>query len=150
MEELKKYLTRLGACRLAGEADSIESALSLMFTPQGREFCIMTGFPTLEFLRRHKEELAALPGVYLDCGCISIQSITPSTPHLLIAGSATVSVNISQPSLLHKIIVAHSASLRLSAGGHAVATVGIVGDAALEVTDDGTAKVTIERLRHEQ
>lgn len=145
MEELKKYLNGLGACDLKGEVDSLESAVRMMFTPQGREFCIKTGFPTLEFLRKHKEELNAIPGVFIDCGNITLNSLDGNYPNLLFAGETRAFLRLSKPTTLHKIIVAHNAKFRLRAQAFAVATITKIGDAETEIFNDGTAKVIIEK-----
>lgn len=143
MEELRRYLNGLGACNLKGEVDSLESAIRMMFTPQGREFCIKTGFPTLEFLRKHKKELNVIPGVFIDCG--TLISIDSKHPNLLIAGDISASLGIYKPNTLHKIIVAHNAKLDLHVGDFAVATITRIGDAEIKVYNDSTAKVTIEK-----
>lgn len=148
MEELKRYLNGLGACNLKEEVDSLESALRMMFTPQGREFCIKTGFPTIEFLRARKAELNAMPGVYIDSGNITVQPLGPNTPNQLISGDSQAVLHISQPTILHHVIVAHNASLALHAGEYAVVTVTVVGECEVNVINDGTAKVTIERRHH--
>lgn len=148
MEELKRYLNGLGACNLKEEVDSLESALRMMFTPQGREFCVNTGFPTIEFLREHKEELKAMPGVYIDCGNITIQSPDSNTPNQFISGNSQAILRISKPTILHHVIVAHNASLTLHAGEYAVVTVTVIWECDVNVINDGTAKVTIERRSH--
>lgn len=145
MDELNKYLNRLGACSLKREVDSLESAIRMMFTPQGREFCIKTGFPTLNFLRKHKEELNTIPGVFIDCGNITLFSQASHFPNLLISGETRATPHISNPTTLHKIIVAHNAKLDLQAEGYAVVTIAKIGDAEIKVSNDGTAKVIIEK-----
>lgn len=145
MEELKKYLNRYGACDLKDEVDSLESAVSMMFTPQGREFCVKTGFPTLEILREHKDELNAIPGVFIDCGDITLHSLDSQSPNLFLTGSTIASIRISKPTHLYKIIVAYNAKLTLHAEDYAVVTVTKIGEAEIEIINDGTAKVTIEK-----
>ncbi len=145
MDELKKYLNRLGACDLKGEVDSLESAVRMMFTPQGREFCIKTGFPTLDFLRKHKEWLDAIPGVFIDSGNITLNSLDNYYPNLLFAGETRAFLRLSKPTTLYKIIVAHNAKLRLRAQAFAVATIAKIGESETEIFNDGTAKVTIEK-----
>lgn len=145
MEELRRYLNGLGACDLKGDIDSLESAIRMMFTPQGREFCIKTGFPTLDFLRKHKEELNAIPGVFIDEGRIDQSSIPANVTNILISGDTKAYLYVSKPIHLHKIIVAHKANLDLLAEDFAVATIAEIGDVKTEISNDGTAKVTIER-----
>lgn len=145
MEELKRYLNGLGACNLKEEVDSLESALRMMFTPQGREFCIKTGFPTLEFLRKHKEELNAIPGIFIDEGRIGPSSIPANVTNILISGDTKAYLYVSKPIHLHKIIVAHNAKLDLLAEDFAVATITEIGEVQTEISNDGTAKIMIER-----
>lgn len=145
MEELKKYLNGLGACSLKGEVDSLESAVRMMFTPQGREFCIKTGFPTLDFLRKHKEELNAIPGVFIDEGRIGPSCIPDNVTNILISGDTKAYLYASKPTHLHKIIVAHNANLDLLAEDFAVVTITEIGDVQTEISNDGTAKITIEK-----
>lgn len=145
MNELKKYLNGLGACNLKDEVDSLESAVRMMFTPQGREFCIKTGFPTLDFLREHKHELNAMNGVFADRGSITLPTLDPQCSNLLISGATKAIIHVSKPITLTRIIVAHNAHLTLYAEDYAVVTVTKLGDAEFEIVNDGTAKVTIER-----
>lgn len=144
MEELKKYLNGLGACDLRNEVDSLEAAVSMMFTPQGREFCMKTGFPTLDFLRKHREALNAIPGVFIDCGDIPVNSLDSTIPNLLIIGDSRANLNVSKPTILYHVIAAHNASLTLYAKDYAVVTITRVGDAKIEVVNDGTANVNTE------
>ncbi len=133
MEELKRYLNGLGACDLKDNVDSLESAIRMMFTPQGREFCVKTGFPTLEFLRKHKEELNAIPGVFIDDGRITPSFIPDNVTNILISGDTKAYLCVS------------NAKLCLSAEVFAVATITEIGEVHTEIANDGTAKVIIER-----
>lgn len=145
MEELRRYLNGLGACNLKDDVDSLESAVRMMFTPQGREFCIKTGFPTLDFLRRHKDGLNTIPGVFIDEGRIDPSSIPANVTNILISGDTKAYLYVSKPIHLYKIIVAHSAKLDLLAEDFAVATITEIGEVQTEISNDGTAKITIER-----
>lgn len=140
MDELMKYINGLGACSLKGEVDSLESAIRMMFTPQGREFCVKTGFPTLDFLRKHKDELNAIPGVYIDAGLVR----TRDEHEVLVAGDSTVTFYANKPDDLYKVIAIHGATAHIHASGYAVVTGTIIkGD--IMCKNDGTAKVTIEK-----
>lgn len=140
MDELKKYLNGLGACSLKGEVDSLESAIRMMFTPQGREFCIKTGFPTLDFLRKHKEELNAIPGVFIDCGYTYISS----RHNVLAAGDTALTLMADKPTAIYKPIAMHGATVVINASCYAVVLAAEI-KAGIEVFNDGTAKVTIEK-----
>lgn len=145
MKELRRYLNGLGACNLKDDVDSLESAIRMMFTPQGREFCVKAGFPTRELLRKHKDELNAIPGVFIDEGKIGPSFIPDNVKSILISGDTKAFLYVSKPIHLHKIIVAHNAKLDLLAEDFAVATITVIGEAQIEISNDGTAKITIER-----
>lgn len=139
MEELRRYLNGLGACDLKDNVDSLESAIRMMFTPQGREFCIKTGFPTLEFLREHMEELNAIPGVYIDKGYVLTHS-----HNVIAAGNTALTVKADKPDAIYKPIAMHGASITVKTSCYAVVTATEICGNIVEL-NDGTAKVTIEK-----
>lgn len=140
MDELKKCLTRYGACRLADGISSLESAVRMMFTPQGREFCVKTGFPTLEFLRAHKEELNTIRGIYIDAGLVRVHY----NHDVLIAGETAATLYANKPDRLYKMIAMHGATAYIKAKNYAVVTATeIKGDVVIQ--NDSTAKVIIEK-----
>ena len=139
MDELMKYLNGLGACSLKGEVDSLESAIRMMFSPQGREFCIKTGFPTLDFLRKHREELNAIPGVCIDKGYVLTHN-----HDVIAAGNTALTVIADKPDAIYKPIAMHGASITVKTSCYAVVTATeICGN--IVTLNDGTAKVTIEK-----
>lgn len=140
MEELRRYLNGLGACNMKWDIDSLESAILMMFTPQGREFCIQAKFPTLSFLRKHKKELNAISGVFIDKGFVETHE-----HNVIAAGNTTLSVIADKPDAIYKPIAIGLASIVIHASNYAVVTAtDIYGDKITEY-NDGTAKVTIER-----
>lgn len=139
MNELKKYLNGLGACNLKEEVDSLESAVRMMFTPQGREFCIKTGFPTLEFLRKHKEELNDIPYVFIDTDLVRVHD----HHEVLVAGNAAVTFYADKPDAIYKVIAMHGATACVRASNYAVVTATEIS-ADIMCQNDGTARITIE------
>lgn len=139
MDELKKYLNGLGACDLKGEVDSLESAIRMMFTPQGREFCIKTGFPTLDFLRRHKGELISSRAMLIDTIAKTIDE-----HEICAAGDSVVEFHADKPDAIYKAIVMHGAIINIHASGYAVITATEIGG-KINIINDGTAKVIIEK-----
>lgn len=139
MEELKKYLNGLGACSLKGDVDSLESAVRMMFTPQGREFCIKTGFPTLDFLRKHKDKLVSNRTMLID-----MMSKAIDEHEICAAGDSVVTLYADKPDAIYKAIALHGATIIVRASRYAVVTATEIGG-EIYVVNDGTAKVTIER-----
>lgn len=139
MDELKKYLNGLGACDLKSEVDSLESAIRMMFTPQGREFCIKTGFPTLDFLRKHKNELVSNRRMLIDATAKTIDE-----HEICAAGDSVVTFYADKPDAIYKAIAMHGATIIVRASGYAVVTATEIGG-KIYVVNDGTAKVIIEK-----
>lgn len=139
MDELKKYLNGLGACSLKGEVDSLDSAVRMMFTPQGREFCVKTGFPTLDFLRKHKDELVSNRAMLIDMIAKAIDE-----HEICAAGDSAVTLYADKPDAIYKAIAMHGARIIVRASRYAVVTATEVGG-KIFVINDGTAKVTIEK-----
>lgn len=145
IEEIKHRLELLNACNSVDCIADVDDAIDSLFTPQGSEFFRKTGYPSIDTLREGKKHLADMSGVYLDCGDITLSQPPKHTANLLIIGDSMVNLTISQPTILYHIIVAHNASLKLNANRHSVATITVVGDCNVEVINDGTAKVKIDR-----
>lgn len=140
MDELRRYLNGLGACGLKDSVDSPESAVRILFTPQGREFALKTGFPTLAFLREHREELNGIRGVYIDTGLVRAHG----EHEVLVAGDAAVTFFADSPDAIYKVIAMHGATAYIRGSGHAVVTATEI-KADIMHQNDGTAKITIER-----
>ncbi len=130
----------LGACGLAEGIENLKGAVRMLFTSQGREFAIKTGFPTLAFLREHREELNAIRGVYIDTGLVRAHG----EHEVLVAGEAAVTFFADSPDAIYKVIAMHGATACIRGSGYAVVTATeIKGDIMQQ--NDGTAKITIER-----
>lgn len=148
IEEIKHRLELLNACNLVDGIADLHDAIDSLFTPQGSEFFRKTKYPALETLRAVKKDIADMDGVFLDSGNITLPHPPQYTANMLIAGDSHVNLTIFKPIILYHIIVAHNASLTLNANDYAVATITVIGDCKVEVINDGTAKVTIERKHH--
>lgn len=148
IEEIKHNLDLLKACDMAHGISDFKDAIYMLFTPQGREFFMNTEYPSAKDFTEHYTDLAEIPGVFIDCGNIAINHIPDNVANLLVSGDSHVNISISKPTILYHIIVAHNASISLHIGEYAVATITVVGECDVNVINDGTAKVTIERKHH--
>ncbi len=57
INDIKAMALAYGACNKVASLDSIGNALSLLMTPQGREFALKTGFPTYQVWREFKDSI---------------------------------------------------------------------------------------------
>lgn len=63
-----------GACDLfTGEEDTIEEMARLLLSPQGVEFAVKSGCPSVSTFRLFKPFLRDELGVYIDAGCVNLR-----------------------------------------------------------------------------
>lgn len=137
--EIKDRALRSGACDLILGADTIADLVALMGTPQGREFCKLHRFPTIEMLRDlDGGELASLH-FYVDAGEIELSDID----NVVVAGGTQATLKYSRTDKPYHAVVMHGAKANVLAGGYSVVQLtNIGGDVA---TFGGThAKIIVK------
>lgn len=117
-KEIKEMALNCGACELINSSESIADLVSLMCTPQGREFCKKHRFPTIDILRQHKAELAAM-NVYVDAGIIELED----TDNLVLAGATSAIVRYKSTDKPYHMMVMHGASAKITAYGYSICQV---------------------------
>lgn len=116
LHEVYQQGVALGACGSFTEAMSIRQIVDMLFTPQGVEFCIKRGFPTLEMFRRlGTVEDARTLGVYIDCGDITLED--PQRAFLVGNTRARITYTATQRNGLYLM---HGASAEVQASGYSV------------------------------
>ena len=139
IDDIQKSALSLGACDLVKFLNSIEDAVELLMTPQGREFALKTGFPTLEVWRANAEKVNATPRVFLDTLNVNVGN------HDCVAiGNTKLHVNLNGVDQLYHVIAMHGAEVEINASNYAVVTVTSI-KATVRITNDGTANVTVEQ-----
>lgn len=139
IEEIKKSALALGACGKLESINSIEDAIALLMTPQGREFALNTGYPTLEVWRSNAEKVNATPKVFLDTLNVNIGN------HDCVAiGNTKLHANLNGVDQLYHVIAMHGAEVEINASNYAVVTVTSI-NATVKITNDCTANVTVEQ-----
>lgn len=129
--EIKREALRCGACGLINKADDIAGLVSLMGTPQGREFCKKHAFPTLAILRQHKAELKHL-NVYVDAGNVEIENVD----NAIIVGETSAVLRYDLVDKPYHAIVMHGGQARVSATRYSVCQViNIGGEVEVEKSD---------------
>lgn len=136
IEDLIVGAKALGACRLGSGVKAPEDAARLLFTSQGREFCLAHEYPTLEMWRQIKHEIPGLRemGIYIDEGAIAIGNesrialIGETIAHATLTGVDGFTV-----------ICQHGASASIEAANYAVVCTEKDKSSHIEVFTDNTA-----------
>lgn len=139
INDIKKSAFELGACDKVESINSIKDAIDLLMTPQGREFALKTGFPTLEVWREHADKVNATPGVFLDTFNVNVGN------HDCVAiGNTNLHANLSGVDQLYHVIAMHGAEVEINASNYSVISICSV-NADITIHNDGTAKVIVEQ-----
>lgn len=132
-----------GACAKTDGVSTLSDAVRLMFSPQGREFCIKHGYPTPNDLREIKGDLAR-HNVHVDAGDVECTNCDG----VALIGSTYGRLSYSGTARLYHVIIMHGAEVEVTASRYAVVNIDIYG-ASVHVTDaDGTAKVYINGKKY--
>lgn len=133
MEEFFGEARRLGACDLLMGARSEEELLRLLLTPQGVEFCLGKGFPSMRLLRPFRGELAESLGVYIEA---DVELRNPRRVYL--AGCRAVLRFGGARG--YNVVIAHGSEVEIHASDYAV--VFVHGDRSnLRIVTEGEAVV---------
>lgn len=136
LDNIKRKCRMLKGCEKIESITSLKGAVEMLYTPQGREFFKKTGFPDIETLRSVSHKT--------DCGIVADEGRCSVGYHdVIITGDTNATLYASKPTKLYRVIVAHGATVRIVASQYAVVTATNIGG-NIAVSNDGTAKVTIE------
>lgn len=123
-----------------GREYSVHELIQLLFHPRGIEHAISSGFPTLELLKAHTEDLADENVLLLDG---EQDNLRLSGGAHLIAGDCLLSIDVEcSDAGVTTLVFMHGAKATVWAGRYA--TVKVYADATCSVdvvNDDGTALV---------
>lgn len=137
IEDLIAGAKALGACRLGNGVENPEDAARLLFTPQGREFCLANGYPTLEMWREIKQNIPGLRemGIYIDEGTVHIGNES----RMAIIGDTIVHASLSGTDRAFTVICQHGASAYLGASNYAVVRTEKDKQSQIKVFTDNTS-----------
>lgn len=137
LHEVYQQGVALGACGSFTEAMSIRQIVDMLFTPQGVEFCIKRGFPTLEMFRRlGTVEDARTLGVYIDCEDITLED--PQRAFLVGNTRARITYTETQRNGLYMM---HGAKATVIAGGYSVTCIECDKRSQVHVEKSGDAVI---------
>ncbi len=140
INDIKKSALALGACKKINDVRTVGDAINLLQTPQGLEFALKTGFPSLE-MWRETACCVYLPEIVLldmeeDNSC--------ENDDCIIVGDTTLIASYNKPDKLHHIIAMHGSTVEINASNYAVVSVTSI-NSTVTVKNDGTAIVTVEQ-----
>ncbi len=138
IDNIKKTVLALGGCQKATALNSIEDAVNLFMTPQGREFAMRTGFPTIQVWRENAGAIFTMPWIYIDAG-----NVVASKCDCIAVGDTSLTVSVSGTEKLVHVIAMHGAEVKIDARNYAVVTLTLVGG-TFELFNDGTCKISME------
>ncbi len=108
---------RRGACPLfTGEEKSVREIVELLTKPQGIEFCMNSGFPSIELFREFASYGSEEYGMWVDAGDITITN--PELP-VVIVGKTTAVINVNELRRF-QIYLFYGAKVVVEASGWAV------------------------------
>lgn len=140
MESLIKQIhadaLALGACDKIKGNEDLDGIIKVLFSPQGREFCIKHQFPSKSVFRKFIKYNPEKHGVYIDAG--KIQLVEPENVFLIGNTRATIRVSKTES---HKICLMHGAHADIHAGGFSVVKVEKDKDSTAEIHQAGRAVV---------
>lgn len=146
INEIKAIALAYGACEKVSSISSINEALSLLMTPQGREFALKTGFPSYDICRKVRDKLPEDEDTRINGIHVLVDTVKTilHNEDCIAVGITNLTVDFNRPDKLHHVIAMHGAKVEIHASNYAVVTVtNINGD--VKITTDGTAKVTVEQ-----
>lgn len=137
MIEVKDILNKavgLGACAKSGTATDWKSLVWLFFSPQGREFCKVNNYPSLQMFREMMGNIEAY-GVHVEDDVKAV-----NTDKAIIGGTAELTYHGTDKA--YTVILMHGASVRLKIGNYAVVRLENIGG-SYTIDNDGTGRVLL-------
>lgn len=139
IEKILETAQRYKACEKTGDITDMPSAIATLLSPQGREFALNTGYPSLATFRENAEAVGKVRGVFIDSDrCLA------SNMDCVAVGNTNLTVSLNGTDKLYHIIAMHGAHVTIDARNYATVTLTKVGG-SVSVTGDGTAAITIEK-----
>lgn len=115
ISQIHEAAQQLGACDKFKGNETIDELVELLYSPQGREFCIGHEFPSLDTLRKFKKLGVEQYDIYIDAGTIRLQE----RENLFLIGNTTASIICTQTKR-HAVYLMHGAFARIEAYNYAL------------------------------
>lgn len=136
VKEIMQSASLMGACAKSNAVSDWKSLTWLFFTPQGREFCEMNNFPSLEMFRGMKENVSEY-GVLVDAGRVNRRN----DANVGLIGDTSAELVYDDNTVVHKVILMHGAKAKIRASHYAVILLVNMGNCEVEIEKDQTVVV---------
>lgn len=136
VKEIRAKAAALGACRLFRGDEDLSELVELMFSPQGVEFMIKTGYPDLQTLRKFKPYHPEQFGVYIDGGSRAFYD----TERVFLIGNTSAEIKCDRPQLTH-VCGLFGAEAHITASGFSVVRVETDNSCRVETDTNGNAVI---------
>ena len=130
-----------GACAKTEAVRTWDGLFSLMFSPQGKEFCVGHNFPPIECFEEAKRKTEN--NVYVNAG--EIKSENPA--NIAIIGRTKAEVVADDNKDICRIFAMHGAEVSVKASGYACVSINCTPDCKINVEQKDNSKIW-HRIRH--
>lgn len=124
-----------GACSKIEDVKTWDGLFSLMFSPQGKEFCVGHNFPTIECFEGAKRK--AENNVFVNAGEIK----TESPSNIAIIGRTKAEIIADDNKDICRILAMHGAEVSVKASGYACVSICCTPDCIINVEQNENSKV---------
>lgn len=128
----------LGACDKLSVDMNAKNLSELLFSPQGREFCVLNDFPSCQDLNHIRDNTLTKNKIFKAKNGLNLHN--PSDICLI---NSDAEITIETPSVLHHIVLLEKSFVKLKASKHCVVSVDISESSYIEIINDGTASVYV-------
>ncbi|TXD47332.1 hypothetical protein [Polaribacter sp. IC073] len=116
VNEIHKEYLKLDTCGLFTGKESLDEVVALLFSPKGIEFCVESGFPSLNDFERADKEFLREKGIYVNEGSIEIKN----KETVLVAGNTNAILKYNDTEKAYNVILMHGAKAQIIADNYAV------------------------------
>ena len=135
IKDILDSAAHLGACDKIDNVENWGALCSLFFSPQGREFCKLHNFPTIEAFRQMKPHVAE-GNVLVDAGVIKREN----DGNIAIVGDTVAHLTFNDNTKVHKVILMHGATATIEASNYAVIHLVNIGRCPVSIYKDSTVR----------
>lgn len=137
-DSLIKTAYSLGACSRLTNNMQDEELAKLLFTPQGREFCVTNDFPKSQDINHVPDNILILNRIFK--GKSGLLFHNPVNVCLV---NSDAEIKIKKPEILHHIVLLDKSCLKLIATNHCVVSVDVSRSSYVEIEEDSSSSVYV-------
>ena len=128
----------LGACTRLNKEMGADELSTLLFTPQGREFCTRNDFPKSQDLNHIPDNILISYKIFKGLNGLKFEN-----PNDICLVNSDAEIIIANPEELNHIVLLENSCLKLKVSNYAVVSVDIAQSSYVEIIKDKTSKVYV-------